>query len=182
MVPRTDTRLGFWREYRQRIPEPRAPDTRSDEDFIRQKENVLRRRFPRDLEIGLSRHWGYEFRRDRDHEGPAIEKSGSFVTVIIKNISYGSLVLDFDVITAPLVALGLTSDDLLSLLERYTPEMIEFSLDRDINLDVKVAGAAAQTDDPQLVATSSTLTHDTASSIPNREALLDRRTHGSTGF
>lgn len=150
VVPRTDTRLRFWQEFRRRIPEHRVKDTRRDEDFIHEKENVLRRQFPISLEDDLRRHWAVKI------ESAPLRIGGADLTVILKSISYGSLLLNFDVITGPLAAIGLTGDDFLNLLERYTPMALQSSLDQEINLDVKVTGSIVQPDDPQPVSTSPT--------------------------
>ena len=166
LVPRTDMRLGFWREYLRRISNERAVPEYDDDNidnFIRQQEQALRSRFPISLEIYLTRH--FTRRRASTDTDTTID-----VTVILKTLSYGSLLFNLDIITAPFIALGLTPDDLLNLLERYTPTAIEESVRISVPpLDVKATGNVIQADDPAPTTISPISTNTTP--IPEKSRL-----------
>jgi hypothetical protein len=108
----TDTRDLFWQAfldqaYLDRVKPSPMPTVGA---FARKQEGKLSTKFAATLEEEVSRR-----------QWP--------ITILVKNISYGSLNIEMEVITGSLAALGLTFDDLLNLFTQYTPVAFERAVD-----------------------------------------------------
>jgi hypothetical protein len=92
--------IEFWSSFAQYVDVPVS--THADDYLLVVMEARLRSGFASEVEGYLRRH-------------------APDVTVLIKDISYGSLNISLDMISNTMSTVGLTPDDLITLLARYTP-------------------------------------------------------------
>jgi hypothetical protein len=157
-VPRTDSRESFWRAVLRE-----SEDAETGDERIRLIESRLKSRFPSSLETSLNRHIM------RVIPDTIVGVGG--VTMILKGITYNSLSMTLDAITSSLAIFGLTSDDLLDLVSRYTPDAFTEATEVSRPLDFHVTGRVTQEDPPPAVASPVIPTPQQASTPPGNSRL-----------